>query len=89
MEGSIVEAYLVEEISHFTSLFLPNLIPSSRNKPRRYAQDGLPSSSSLSLFQVHGWKSGRGVPRTLTYEEYRIAMIYIFTNMSEMDDLVR
>jgi hypothetical protein len=38
---------------------------------------------------VRGWKSGRGVTRFLTIEEYKIAMIYIFTNMAEMDEFVQ
>ncbi|XP_052147318.1 uncharacterized protein LOC127766269 [Oryza glaberrima] len=88
VEGSIVEAYLVEEISHFTSLFLPDLIASSRNRPHRYAQVGPTSESNLSLFQVQGWKTGRGISRTLTFEEQKKAMIYIYTNMSEMDGFV-
>lgn len=88
VEGSIVEAYLVEEISHFTSLFLPDLIASSRNRPHRYAQVGPASESNLSMFQVQGWKTGRGISRTLTFEEQKKAMIYIYTNMSEMDGFV-
>jgi hypothetical protein len=89
VEASIVEGCLVEEISHFTSLYLPQLISSSRNRPQRYAQNGPPSDCTLSLFQVRGWKSGRGVSRFLTIEEYKTAMIYIFTNMTEMDEYVQ
>ena len=89
VEASIVEGCLVEEISYFTSLYLPQLIPSSRNRPQCYAQSGPPSDCTLSLFQVRGWKSGRGVTRFLTFEEYKIAMIYIFTNMTEMEEFIQ
>ena len=89
VEASIVEGCLVEEISHFTSLYLPQLISSSRNRPQRYAPNGPPSDCTLSLFQVRGWKSGRGVSRFLTIEEYKTAMIFIFTNMAEMDEYVQ
>ncbi|XP_040384748.1 uncharacterized protein LOC102706425 [Oryza brachyantha] len=88
VEGSIAESYLVEEISHFTSLYLPELIASTRNRPQCYAQNGVACGSSLSLFQVRGWKFGRGMSRTLTNEEYKTVMIYIFSNMTEMDSLI-
>ncbi|CAN6317512.1 unnamed protein product [Urochloa humidicola] len=89
VEASIAEGCLVEEISHITSLYLPELISSSRNRPQHYAQDGGPSNCTLSLFQVRGWKTGRGMARTLTIEEYKTTMIYIFTNLTEMDEYVQ
>jgi hypothetical protein len=41
------------------------------------------------LFQVCGWKGGRGVTRFVSIEEYKTAMVYIFTNMTEMDEYVQ
>ena len=82
------EGCLVEEITHLTSLYLHDLISSSRNQPQRYAHNADPSDSTLSLFQGRGWKSGRGTTRFLTVEEYKAAMIYIFTNLTEMDEYV-
>jgi hypothetical protein len=89
VEASIVEGCLVDEISNFTSLYLPELISSSCNCPQRYAQSGAPSHSTLSLFQVRGWKGGRGVMRFLSIEEYKTSMIYIFTNLTEIDEYVQ
>jgi hypothetical protein len=40
VEASIAEGCLVEEISHFTSLYLSHRIPSSRNRPHHYDQGG-------------------------------------------------
>jgi hypothetical protein len=37
---------------------------------------------------VRGWKTGRGMARALAIEEYKTAMIYIFTNLTEMDEYV-
>jgi hypothetical protein len=71
-----------------TSLYLPELISCSYNRPQRYAQDGSASDCTLSLFQVRGWKTGRGMARALAIEEYKTAMIYIFTNLTEMDEYV-
>lgn len=62
VEGSIVEAYLVEEISHFTSLFLPDLIASSRNRPHRYAQVALLVKATLACSK---FKGGRPVEEFL------------------------
>ena len=84
-----MEAYLLEEISHFTSLYLPNLIANSQNRPTRYAQEDQPSTSTLGMFQLRGWKCGRCVPRLLTTEEYKQAMIYVLTNLPEMDEYVQ
>ena len=89
MEASIVEAFLVEEISNFSSLYLPDDAPTSRNHPQRYAQSSTTSTSSLSLFGDKGWKIGRGEPRILSHEEYKTAMIFILLNMPEMDDIVK
>ena len=89
VEASIVEGCLVEEISHLASLYLPDLVSSSQNWPQRYAHNADPSDSTLSLFQVRGWKSGRGTTKFLTVEEYKAAMIYIFTNLTEMDEYVQ
>jgi hypothetical protein len=88
VEVSIAQGCLVEEISHLTSLYLSHLIPTFHNCPHRYAQGGPQSQSTLSLYQVRGWKFGRGVPRTLTNDEYKTAIIYIYTNLSEMDEYV-
>jgi hypothetical protein len=52
VEASIAEGFLVEDILHLTSLYLPHLIPSSRNRPHHYALGGPESQSTLSLFQV-------------------------------------
>nr|XP_045087035.1 uncharacterized protein LOC120968387 [Aegilops tauschii subsp. strangulata] len=41
------------------------------------------------MFQLRGWKCGRGVPRLLTTEEYKQAMIYVLTNLPEMDEYVQ
>jgi hypothetical protein len=89
VEASIAEGFLVEEISHLTSLYWPHLIPISHNRPHHYALGGPESQSSLSLFQVQGWKFGRCVPRMLTIDEYKTTMIYIYTNLSEMDEYVQ
>ena len=68
---------------------MPELISSSCNRPQRYAQNEAPSGSTLSLFQERGWKTGRGMTRFLTMQEYKTAMIYILTNLTEMDDYVQ
>ncbi|WVZ89657.1 hypothetical protein U9M48_036034 [Paspalum notatum var. saurae] len=42
-----------------------------------------------NLVPVRGWKTGRGMTRFLSIEEYKTAMVYIFTNLTEMDAYVQ
>ena len=87
VEGSIVEAYLVEEATNFLSLYFNPKVRSIRNKAPRY-DDGastFQSSCDLDIFQYPGrCISPRGC-RDLTIEEYKVAFLYILRNLSEMD----
>ena len=88
VEGSIVEAHLVEEDTNFLSLYFNPKVRSIRNKTPRY-DDGastFQSSCDLVIFQYPGrCISPRGC-RDLTTEEYKVAFLYILTNVPEMDD---
>jgi hypothetical protein len=44
---------------------------------------------SLSLFSIKGDSTSRGVPRHLTAEEWDATMLYVFTNLTEVDDYIR
>lgn len=91
VEGSIVEAYLVEETSNFLSLYFNPKVRSARNKMHRY-DDGssqFDSTYNLEIFQYPGrCISPRGC-RALTIEEYKAATLYILTNTPEMDDFFK
>lgn len=90
VEGCIVEAYIVEEISNIVSLYFKRDAPSSRSKRSRY-DDGYEthnSNCSLSTFQVPGRVHGKRGTKVLARDEYHAILIYIYTNTLEMDDFV-
>jgi hypothetical protein len=91
VEGSIVEAYLVEETTNFLSLYFSPKAHSVRNKAPRY-DDGASSfvpACEFDIFQCPGrCISPRGY-QTLTREEYKVALYYILTDIPEMDDIFK
>ena len=70
VEAAMVEAFLVEEVTNNLSLYFKSTAPSIRNKIPCY-DDG------ASTFQG---------TCDLSNEEYKIAFLYILTNMPEMKD---
>ena len=90
MEGSIVEAYLVEEATNFLSLYFRSQARSIRNKTPRY-DDG-PSNivgCGIELFDHPGRCFSSQGFRDLTTEQWKAAALYIFTNIPEMDDFFK
>lgn len=91
VEGCITEAYIVEEISKFVSLYFKSDVPSSRSKNRRY-DDGYETMNyncSISTFQVPGRAHGRQGTKVLTKDEYHTIMLHIYTNTLEMDEYIK
>lgn len=95
VEGSIVAAYIVAEISTFCSLyFLPTIETQLNREPRNFAPD-IPSyttlDSRLSIFKVPSRRlferSGR--QRTLSDDEMHIAHNYILINCDEVLPFLR
>jgi len=88
VEGCIVEASLVEEATNFVSLYFRASARSTKNKMPRY-DDGASTFASvcdLEIFQYSGrCISPRGT-HELSREEYKVAFLYILTNIPEMDD---
>jgi len=88
VEAAIVEAFLVEEATNFLSLYFKSSAPSIRNKMPRY-DDGssiFQGTCDLEIFKCPGrCISPRGI-RSLSNEEYKVAFLYILTNIPEMDD---
>lgn len=91
VEGCITEAYIVDEISNFVSLYFASDVPSSRNKKQRVddGYDTFSTGCSLSTFQVPGRKYGNMGSRDLSRDEHKAVMLYIYTNTLEMEDFVK
>ena len=91
VEGSIVEAYLVEESTNFLSLYFNPKVRSVRNKAPRY-DDGastFESACDLEIFKCPGRCMSPQGYHELNNDEYKAAFLYILTNMPEMDDLFK
>lgn len=88
VEASIAEAYILDEISNFTSIYFADQVRTIHNPVPRYnvAQS---TDCSLSLFSIKGDSTSRGVPRHLTAEEWDATMLYVLTNLTEVDDYIR
>ena len=83
IEASIAEAFILEEVSNFTEEYYSENLPSVHNPPPRY--NAGENESSLSLFRGQlGTASGSTV-KQLNYEEWRKIMLYVLTNLDELD----
>ena len=90
VEGSIAEAYIMEEISNFCSLYFKPEIQTRRTRPPRNDDGGGDSvhSNHLSIFIHPGRAYGHSSSRILTDRELHIAEIYILLNCIEVESYV-
>jgi hypothetical protein len=82
VEGSIVEATIVKEISTTSRFYFEDL---SLNGPKG-AEKGKTSRGNLSIFDRTGRPIGRENRRTLTDDEYKAAHTYVVLNCPEIRD---
>ena len=86
VEGSICNAYLVEEASNFCSHYFESHVHTrQRNVPRN--DDGgvvVPIEGNLSIFTYPGRSYGTAKPRPIEGEELRAAQTYILLNCDEV-----
>jgi hypothetical protein len=91
VEGSIVEAYLVEEAAKFLSLYFRSQVHSIRNKTPRYDDGGSTSmrGRGIELFEhTSRCLCAQGF-RDLTTQQSKAAALYILTNIPLMDDFFK
>ncbi|XP_039118907.1 uncharacterized protein LOC120255075 [Dioscorea cayenensis subsp. rotundata] len=91
VEGSICNAYLVEEASAFCAhYFEPHVKTRHRKVPRNYesGQDPTEEAGSLSIFTCPGRPLGKAKTKYLTKEEYSAAQMYILLNCSEVQPFI-
>ena len=87
VEAGIVEAFLIEEAANTLSLYFRPHAPSVRNKVPRYddCASSFQGTCDLDIFKCPGrCMSPRGV-RELSNKEYKVAFLYILTNIPEMN----
>ncbi|EEC69466.1 hypothetical protein OsI_38662 [Oryza sativa Indica Group] len=88
VEASIAEAYILDEISNFTTIYFADQVYTVHNPVARYNVIVESRECSLSLFSIKGDSTSRGVTRHLTEVEWEAAMLYVLTNLPEVDDYI-
>ena len=90
VEGSICEAYINLETSHFCTYYFASNVPCMRNRNKRnedeVEQDD--TQPTLSVFRPQGRPSGRVTPRWLTDEEYNAAHLHVLLNCEEVQPYI-
>ena len=86
VEGSIAEAYILQEISDFGSLYFDTRIQTRWNTVSRNDDGGVVDAPEgcLSIFSHPGRGTSRSMQCYLTNEEYNAAIIYILLNTPEV-----
>ena len=88
VEGLIVEAHTVQEMTDFFSGYFSDHVRTRWKRVDRYNNGGTEvhnDGCSLDVFQYKGTLHGRGVLRDLSKEELNAARLYILTNCSAVD----
>ncbi|GLT96936.1 hypothetical protein SLE2022_145270 [Rubroshorea leprosula] len=90
VEASIVEAYILYEISQFCSLYFGDDVQTSWNQPlRNYSGIGSNVPGQLSVFCCPSQSIGaHSRTRCLTLEEKNAAELYVLLNCKEVDGWV-
>jgi hypothetical protein len=83
----VAEAFILEEVSNFTTAYYKDGLPSVHNHPTRYNADE--SSSNLSLFKGQLGKASASGTKTLWHDEWRTIMLYVLLNLNEMKPYVQ
>ena len=85
IEGSIVEAYIMEEISTFCSHYFEPFIQTRLNQVPHNANGGeFDLMDRLSIFTHQGRPFGKPLERHLTTQEYSAAELYVLLNCEEV-----
>ena len=93
VEGSIVNAYLMEEAAKFASFYFEHEGPSLTHRVRRndvtveddYAND----QDRLSIFRPPSRPIGQKNRRLMLDQEYQAAHTYVLLNCPEVDEYMR
>jgi hypothetical protein len=83
IEASMAEAYILEEVSNFTTTYYGDNLPSVHNPPPHYNADK--NESNRSLFRGQLGSASASTTKTLKPEEWRTIMLYVLTNLDEVE----
>ena len=85
IEASITEAYILE-VSNFTEKYYTEKLPNVHNPPPRYNTGE--NKSNLSLFQGQLGSTSASTTKQLKNEEWRGIMLYVLTNLVEVQPFI-
>ena len=89
VEGSIVEAYIIEEISNFSRHYFNHSVQTKMTQVGRNDDGGAEGSGrEISIFAYPAREFGHEVRRTLSDAELRQAETYVLLNCKEIDPYV-
>jgi hypothetical protein len=77
------EAYILEEASNFTTSYYSDNLPSVHNPLPRY--NASENESNLSLFRGQLGSASEVTPKKLTHQEWHTIMLYVLTNLDEVE----
>jgi len=83
----MAEAFILEEVSNFTTTYYKDNLPSVHNPPSRYNIDE--SSSNLSLFKGEFGRASASKIKKLDIHEWRTIMFYVLLNLEEVDPYIK
>ena len=86
IEASIAESYILEKVSNFTTKYYGDNLPSMHNPPPCYNAGD--NESSLSIFRGQLVSASDARYKTLNHEEWRRIMLYVLTNLSEVEPFI-
>jgi len=87
IEASIAEAYILEEVSNFTTKYYADNLPSVHDPPSRYSAGE--ANSNLSLFRGQLGSASASSVKSLNIQEWRTVMLYVLTNLSEVQPYIQ
>jgi hypothetical protein len=82
IEASIASAFTLEETSNFTTSYYDD----THNPPPRYNADE--NEWTLSLFRGQLGRDGGSTTKPLSNMEWRKIMLYVLTNLEELDPYI-
>ena len=91
VEGSICEAYLIQETSRFTSSYFPPHVETMLNKVDRNDDGGEVDAPDgcFSIFMHPGRPAGKMKERYLSENELDAARLYVLLNCDEVQPFVQ
>jgi hypothetical protein len=87
IEASVAEAYILEEVSNFTTTYYGDNLSSVHNPPPRYNVGEY--ELNLSLFRGKLESASDWKPKTLRHDEWRTIMLYVLTNLFEVESYMQ